>query len=147
MKYYEYGFYAESGEFFELREYGFDNGKKLRIAAPNATQALTKFINHINDEYITDEMTVRETPSDHDIIDYITIGYKLYYWRIHYEITNCHMCKNCNCPHCIYHNNLMIVIAPNEKEAIIEMKKRIENEYDYTPADIGEIKIMKGEEY
>lgn len=70
-----------------------------------------------------------------------------YYWRIDFEITNCHMCKKCNYPPCIYHNDMMLVIAQDEQEALAKMKERIESEFDYSPADIGEIKIMKGDEY
>lgn len=59
MKYYVYGFTAESGEFFALSEYGYD-GNKLYCTAENAAEAAKKFENYANDEYITDETAPRE---------------------------------------------------------------------------------------
>ena len=59
MKYYEYGFTAESGEFFAVSEYGYD-GDTLYCTAENAKEATEKFENYLDDEYITDETAVRE---------------------------------------------------------------------------------------
>lgn len=59
MKYYEYGFTADSGEFFAVSEYGYD-GNTLYCTAENADEATAKFESYLDDEYITDETAVRE---------------------------------------------------------------------------------------
>ena len=63
MKYYEYGFIAESGEFFAVSEYGYD-GDTLYCTAENAEEATEKFENYLDDEYITDNSAVREMTSN-----------------------------------------------------------------------------------
>jgi hypothetical protein len=73
MKKYEFGFYAESGEFFEIREYGFDNGRKYYVAANSAEKAYSEFVGALDDEYCGEEMTVREIPAGHDMTDYIKL--------------------------------------------------------------------------
>lgn len=73
MKNYEWGFYAVSGEFFELREKGFEDGKKYYVSAGNAEEAYTEFVSVLDDEFCGDEMTVREIPAGHDLIDYVRL--------------------------------------------------------------------------
>lgn len=74
MKNFEYGFYEESGEFVELREFGFEDGKKFYVSAGNAEQAYSDFVSALDDEYCGSEMTVREIPSGHDMTDYVKFG-------------------------------------------------------------------------
>lgn len=73
MKKYEYGFYAESGEFFEIREYGFEDGKKYYVVADSAENAYSEFVGALDEEYCGDEMTVREIPTGHDMTNYIKL--------------------------------------------------------------------------
>ena len=73
MKKYEYGFYAESGEFIEIREFGFGSGKKLFVAANNAYDAYDVFVGALDEEYCGEEMTVREIPTGHDMTNYTTL--------------------------------------------------------------------------
>lgn len=73
MKNYEWGLYGKSGEFFELREFGYGDGKKIYVSADNAEQAYTEFLGALDDEYCGSEMTVREIPSGHDMSDYVRL--------------------------------------------------------------------------
>lgn len=73
MRNFEYGFYAESGEFVELRENGFDDGKKYYVSAGNAEEAYMEFVSVLDDEFCGDEMTVREIPTGHDLTDYVKL--------------------------------------------------------------------------
>lgn len=73
MKKYEFGFYAESGEFFSLGEYGFDDGKTLYVTAKNGIDAYNQFVSALDDEYCGDNMTVREVPTGHDMNDYMKL--------------------------------------------------------------------------
>lgn len=73
MKNYEWGFYAVSGEFFELRENGLEDGKKLYVTAENAEQAELEFLGVLDEEYCGSEMTVREIPAGHDLTDYVKL--------------------------------------------------------------------------
>lgn len=73
MKNYEWGFYAESGEFFELRENGFESGKKYYVTAENAARAEAEFLIVLDLEYCGGEMTVREIPAGHDLTDYVRL--------------------------------------------------------------------------
>lgn len=74
MKNYEYGFYGvTSGEFFELREFGFYDGRKYYVTAESADQAYTEFISKLDAEFCCSEMLVREIPSGHDMSDYIRL--------------------------------------------------------------------------
>lgn len=73
MKNYEYGFYASSGEFFELRENGFEDGKKYYVTAENAEQAELEFLGVLDEEYCCDEMTVREIPAGKDMTVYVEL--------------------------------------------------------------------------
>ena len=70
MKNYEFGFYSGSGEFFEIREHGFDNGKKLYVTATSAENAYSEFIEILSGEFCSEEMTVREIPTGHDMTGY-----------------------------------------------------------------------------
>lgn len=58
MKYYEYGFYSETGEFFAIGEYGFD-GLTLFTTAETAEQAESNFRDYVDSEYDKPEYTVR----------------------------------------------------------------------------------------
>lgn len=73
MKKYEYGFYAESGEFIEIREFGFDHGKKLFVTAKNAEAAFNQFTSALDAEYCGEEMTAREVPTGHDMDNYTAL--------------------------------------------------------------------------
>ena len=73
MKNYEFGFYAESGEFFEIREYGFNNGKKMYVTATSAENAYSEFIGILDGEFYGEKMTVREIPTGHDMTDYVKL--------------------------------------------------------------------------
>lgn len=73
MKNYEYGFYGISGEFFELREFGFYDGRKYYLTAENDEQAYTEFLGKLDVEFCGSEMLVREIPAGHDMSDYIRL--------------------------------------------------------------------------
>lgn len=73
MKCYEFGFYADSGEFFEIRENGFEGGRKYYVTADSAEKAYSEFVGALNEEYCGDGMTVREIPTGHNMTDYIKL--------------------------------------------------------------------------
>ena len=74
MKVYEYGFTAESGESFAIGEYGYD-GRTLICMAASAKSAKNIFENYIDNEYITEESTVKESNADpFDEQHYLNIG-------------------------------------------------------------------------